>query len=69
MPEHKCIQDDRIRDLMDRMTRQEEKTDTTEKTLAKIEAFQAKLMWTMFGVLISSIGSLVLLLFQLGIKR
>lgn len=60
-----CIQDDRIRDLCKRVDKLEERVDTVKEDLATIKQFQVKLLWGMIGVLLTSGGTMLLLILKL----
>ena len=62
---HDCIQDERIRNLTTRIDKLEERTDTTKEDLKDIKAFQGRLMWGIIGALLSSTGTLLILIFKL----
>lgn len=55
--EHKCIQDERIRDLSDRLGRVETKVDNVQKVLDK-------LLWGIFGTLGTSFLTLVTIILK-----
>jgi hypothetical protein len=62
---HDCTQDERIRDLTARMDRQEERTLNIVGTLGELKTFQNKLMWAMLTASVSSIISLIGLIFKI----
>lgn len=65
MEYHDCTQDERIRNIITRVDKLEEKVDTIKICLKEIKDFQNKLMWVTFGGLVSSVGSLILLILKM----
>ena len=66
MPEiHDCQQDERIRNLTARVDKLEERMDTVKDDLKAIKDFQTKLLIAIIGVLLTSGGTLILLLLKL----
>ena len=65
VPMHECIQDQRIRDLTARVDKIEEKQYSTHETIKEIKNFQNKLVWLMLTTLLTSVGSLIMLVFTL----
>lgn len=64
MSDHDCIQDERIRNLTARVVKLEERIDTLKDDIKIIKEFQTKLLWAIIGVLITSSGTLILLLLK-----
>ena len=62
---HDCTQDVLIRLLTSRVDRLEVMSETYQKDLAEIKKFQGKLLWGMIGVLLTSSGTLLLLIFKM----
>lgn len=54
---HDCAQDQRIRDLTERMNKVETKVDNVQKVLDK-------LLWGIFATLLTSVGTLILLVLK-----
>lgn len=66
--QHECSQDERIRGIMSRLDKVEEKVSGIADSLKDIKNFQNKLVYLSFTTLIASVGSLVTILFNLLAK-
>ena len=62
---HQCLQDERIRDMSIKVTKLEEKVDTTKDDVKDIKVTQNKLLWGIIGVLLTSSGTLFTLILKL----
>lgn len=62
---HDCLQDERIRELSKRLDKLEERVDTMKEDLKEIKSQNNKLLWGVIGVLLTSAGTLALLILKM----
>ena len=62
---HDCLQDERIREISQKLNKLEERVDTMKDDLKDIKSTQNKLLWGVISVLLTSSGTLFTVILNL----
>ena len=62
---HDCLQDERIREISQKLIKLEERVDTMKDDLKDIKNTQNKLLWGVISVLLTSSGTLLTVILNL----